>query len=129
MDAEKIRIIDNGSGLLVSVRDVVKHLESIGIISSKKASLMEWKFKKEIFSELSKQYKNNLVTMQINIFDFQDMFICWTYLYRLRKYLLYSEREKPVIDFFIELDSPYEIRRSDKYRSITNCYYENISKH
>lgn len=117
METKKIRIYDNGHGLLISVKDIISYLEENGVIGGKKPMGIKWKFYTEIFDKLKHQYKVGTTTMQINIFDFQDMFICWTELWLMKKYFTDMQRNKKAFrDLFLILDSPHEIKESDLFK-------------
>ena len=109
-----IRIFDNGHGILISVKDIVSYLEFNGVIGGEKPMGVKWKFYTEIFEKLKHQYKHGTTTMQINMFDFQDMFICWTECWLMKKYFTDLQRnKKPFRDLFLILDSPHEIKESE----------------
>jgi len=125
MKTQKIRVFDNGHGLLVSVKDIVLYLEQNGVIGGKKPMGIKWKFYTELFSMLNHQYKHGTTSMQINIFDFQDVFICWSYVWNMKKYFTDIQRHKKVCsDLFLLMDSPHKIRESD----ICVKYVPNVEK-
>lgn len=114
MQTKKIRFYDNGHGLLVSVKDILYYLNENGVIGDRKSKTTWWNYYMEIFTRLARNYKNGETSIQINIFDFQDMFICWTELWLLKKYFTDIQRHKPFFwKLFLILDSPNEIKFSD----------------
>ncbi len=83
---------------------------------------VKWKFHTELFEKLKYQYKHGTTSMQINIFNFQDVFICWSYLWLMKKYFTdIQQHKKPFWELFLLLDSPHEIRNSDIFE-----YYEPV---
>jgi len=117
MKTRKIRYYDNGHGLLISVKDVLYYLNENGVIGDKKSKTTWWKYYAEIFEKLRYQYRKGATSLQINIFDFQDMFICWTELWLLKKYFTDIQQHKPIFwKLFLLLDSPNEIRDSELFK-------------
>jgi hypothetical protein len=111
----KIRIFDNKNGLLVSVSDVFDYLYEMEQLTETQCRVLKWKANTRIIATLANQYKNGNVSMQINIFKFQDIFICWTDFAYLRS--LFSEKQKQnigIMRLFWSLDSPHDIRTDKK---------------
>lgn len=116
METKKIRFYDNGNGLLISVRDIVDYLNENGVIGEKKAKITQWNFYTEIFDKLKYQYKHGETSMQINIFGFQDVFICWAELWIMKKYFTDAQRHKESFwQLFLTLDSPHRIKDNDDF--------------
>lgn len=114
METKKIRYYDGGFGLLISVKDILAYLKENGVIGERKAKATWWRYYTEIFDKLKYQYSNGVTSMQINIFDFQDMFICWTELWLMKKYFTDKQRHETVLwQLFLILDSPHEVRDSE----------------
>jgi hypothetical protein len=112
----KIRAINTKYGLTISVRDVFKYLHEIGVLTQTQERVQRWKINSFLISKLAYQYKKGLVSMQINIFDFNDIFVSWTEFEHIHNLMPTKYREnKKLSSLFWQLDSPHEIRFNDLF--------------